>query len=404
MQNIDLQYICTVIGNLAGIPVRIFENDKQIFYYSLIHLPKDPIVVYWDEIKNISNHVGYFATRHFNYYGIINSQPYRIVIGPSRQIVNSDQELKELAFRAAVPQEEIPDFVSGMKSIVRMPLESILQMLCTINYILNGEKLSLADISLYESEQENHFQRLSDEIPLRNPAESALNVQEQTYDHNTLKIEQEILHFVRKGDCDALRQWVTSAPAVRGGVLARDQLRQIKNTFIVTVTLVSRAAIQGGMDPQDALMLSDSSIQKCELLPTPDQVTKLMFHTILEFTQRVNRLRIGEKPTELTIAVANYIHHHLSEPITAEDIAHELYISRPYLSAKFKEEAGESITDFVLRVKTDEAKHLLRHTENSIASIGAYLGFSSQSHFSRVFKKYTAHTPGEYRAKYGKVF
>lgn len=404
MQNIDLQYICTVIGNLAGIPVRIFENDKQIFYYSLVQLPKDPIVVYWNEIKNISNHVGYFATRHFNYYGIINSQPYRIVIGPSRQIVNSDQELKELAFRAGVPQEEIPNFVSGMKSIVRMPLESILQMLCTINYILNGEKLSLADIALYESELENHFHHSSDNILLRDSEDAKLNVQEQTYDHNTLKIEQEILRFVRKGDCDALRQWVTSAPAVRGGVLARDQLRQIKNTFIVTVTLVSRAAIQGGMDPQDALTLSDSSIQKCELLPTPDQVTKLLFHTILEFTQRVSRLRIGETPTELTIAVANYIQHHLSEPITAEDIAHELYISRPYLSAKFKEEAGKSITDFILRVKSDEAKHLLRYTENSIASIGAYLGFSSQSHFSRVFKKYTAHTPGEYRAKYSKTF
>lgn len=404
MQNIDLQYICTVIGNLAGIPVRIFENDKQIFYYSLVQLPKDPIVVYWNEIKNISNHVGYFATRHFNYYGIINSQPYRIVIGPSRQIVNSDQELKELAFRAGVPQEEIPNFVSGMKSIVRMPLESILQMLCTINYILNGEKLSLADIALYESELENHFHHSSDNILLRDSEDAKLNVQEQTYDHNTLKIEQEILRFVRKGDCDALRQWVTSAPAVRGGVLARDQLRQIKNTFIVTVTLVSRAAIQGGMDPQDALTLSDSSIQKCELLPTPDQVTKLLFHTILEFTQRVSRLRIGETPTELTIAVANYIQHHLSEPITAEDIAHELYISRPYLSAKFKEETGESITDFILRVKSDEAKHLLRYTENSIASIGAYLGFSSQSHFSRVFKKYTAHTPGEYRAKYSKTF
>lgn len=404
MQNIDLQYICTVIGNLSGIPIRIFENDKQTFYYSLVHLPKDPIVVYWNEIKNISNHVGYFATRHFNYYGIVNSQSIRIVIGPSRQIVNSDQELKELAFRAGVPQEEIPDFVSGMKSIVRMPLESILQMLCTINYILNGEKLSLADITLYESEQENRFQHLSDETLLRNSDFATRNVQEQTYDHNTLKIEQEILRFVRKGDCDALRQWVTSAPAVRGGVLAGDQLRQIKNTFIVTVTLVSRAAIQGGMDPQDALMLSDSSIQKCELVPTPDQVTKLMFHTILEFTQRVNRLHIGEKPTELTIAVANYIQHHLSEPITAEDIAHELYISRPYLSTKFKEEAGESITDFILRVKTDEAKQLLRYTENSIASISVYLGFSSQSHFSRVFKKYTAHTPGEYRAKYGKTF
>lgn len=403
MQNIDLQYICTIIGNLSGIPVRIFKDGKQVFYYSLVHLPQDPMVVYWDEIQNISSHVGYFATRHFNYYGIVNSQSYRIVIGPSRQITNSDQELKELAFRAGVPQEEMADFVSGMKSIVRMPLESILQMLCTINYILNGEKLSLADITLYETEQETlahnaHVERIN-----RDPLNAPLNIQDQTYDHNTLKTEQKIMGFVRKGDCDALKQWVAAAPAVRGGVLAQNQLRQIKNTFIVTVTLVSRAAIQGGMDPQDSLTLSDSFIQKCELLSSPDRVTNLLFHMVLEFTQRVSRLRIGENPTKLTIEVANYIQHHLSEPITAEDIARELYISRPYLSSKFKEEAGESITDFIMRVKTDEAKHLLRYTENSITSISFYLGFSSQSHFSRVFKKHAGYTPGEYRAKYNRI-
>lgn len=400
MRQIDLQYICTVIGNLSGIPIRIFENGKQIFYYSFVDLPKDPIIVYWDEIQNVSSHVGYFVTHHFNYYGIVNSGPYKIVIGPSRQISNSDQELKELAFRAAVPQEEVGNFVSGMKSVVRMPLECILQMLCTINYILNGEKLHLADITLYEAEQEALAQNSQAERINVDALAAPRNVQDQTYDHNTLKTEQKIMGFVRKGDCDALKQWVASAPAIRGGVLARDQLRQMKNTFIVTVTLVSRAAIQGGVDPQDALMLSDSFIQKCELLASPDRVTNLLFHMVLEFTQRVHRLRIGENPTQLTLEVANYIQHHLSEPITAEDIARELYISRPYLSSKFKEEAGETITDFILRVKTDEAKNLLRYTENSIASIAVYLGFSSQSHFSRVFKKYAGYSPGEYRIKY----
>lgn len=401
MQNIDLQYICTVIGNLSGVPIRIYQNDEKVFYYSLVELPKDPITVYWCEIQNITAHVGYFSTRHFNYYGIVNSGPYKIVIGPSRQILNSDQELRELAFRADVPQEEIEDFVSGMKSIVRMPLESILQILCTINYILNGEKIGLADITLYEAEQEILTQNTEEQRASPSPS-SPLNIQEQTYDHNTLKTEQEIMAFVRKGDSAALKQWVTTAPAIRSGVLARDQLRQIKNTFIVTTTLVSRAAIQGGMDPQDALTLSDSFIQKCELLNSPDRVSNLLFHMVFEFTQRVERLRIGKNPTKLTIEVANYIYHHLSEPITAEDISQALYISRPYLSSKFKEEAGETITDFILKVKTDEGKHLLRYTGNSITSIGVYLGFSSQSHFSRVFKKYTGYTPGEYRTKYRK--
>ena len=71
-------------------------------------------------------------------------------------------------------------------------------------------------------------------------------------------------------------------------------------------------------------------------------------------------------------------------------------MSRPYLSAKFKKEAGKTLTDFIWKEKTEEAKRLLRYSDKSLSSIGAYLGFSSPAHFSRVFKKYTGKTPSEY--------
>ncbi len=141
MKNVDLRYICTVIGNLSGIPIRVYRGSEQLFYYDIVKLPKDPMTVYRDEIWAIRSHVGYFSTRHFNYYGVVNSGEFKIILGPTRQIVNSDQELHELAFRADVAPEDVPAFLSGMKSIIPMPLESVLQMLCTVNYILNDEKL-----------------------------------------------------------------------------------------------------------------------------------------------------------------------------------------------------------------------------------------------------------------------
>ena len=98
----------------------------------------------------------------------------------------------------------------------------------------------------------------------------------------------------------------------------------------------------------------------------------------------------------------NYIQHHLSEPISAEEMAKELFMSRPYLSAKFKEETGETLTDFILKEKTEEAKRLLRYSDKSSTAIGAYLGFSSLGHFSRVFKKYAGQAPSEYRDEYVK--
>ena len=52
---------------------------------------------------------------------------------------------------------------------------------------------------------------------------------------------------------------------------------------------------------------------------------------------------------------------------------------------------------FVRKEKAEEAKHLLRYTDKPISTIALYLGFSSQSHFSRVFREITGMPPAEYR-------
>ena len=205
------------------------------------------------------------------------------------------------------------------------------------------------------------------------------------------------MSMIRKGDTAALSEWAKNAPPVRGGVIAFDQMRQLKNMFIVSVTLASRAAIRGGMDAEDALMLSDRYIQRCELMNTAEEITNLQFYMISDYTARVERLHFGNDPSQLIAAVSNYIQHHLSEPITTERIAASLYISRTHLSARFHKETGITLSDYILKEKTEEAKRLLRYSDKSLAAISAYLGFSSQSHFSRTFRKYAGITPGEYR-------
>lgn len=197
-----------------------------------------------------------------------------------------------------------------------------------------------------------------------------------------------------------MKELIDSIPAVRAGILAADQLRQLKNTFIVTATLVARAAIRGGMDTDDALSLSDAYIQKCELMNHMERITNLQYRMIFDYTERIEKLRSGKTPSKFVLDVTNYIHHHLSEPITTEEIAKALYMSRSRLSVKFKRETNENLVDFILKEKTEEAKRLLRYTDKSITSISAYLGFSSQSHFSHVFKKYANRLPNEYRKRH----
>lgn len=76
-------------------------------------------------------------------------------------------------------------------------------------------------------------------------------------------------------------------------------------------------------------------------------------------------------------------------------------MSRSYLSKRFKAESNVTLTDFILTKKTDEAKHLLRYTKQSLTAISLHLDFSSPGHFSAyVFRKYASVSPKEYREKY----
>ena len=74
-------------------------------------------------------------------------------------------------------------------------------------------------------------------------------------------------------------------------------------------------------------------------------------------------------------------------------------MSRQHLSRRFTQEAGVPLAAYIRIEKTEEAKRLLRYTDKHISSIAIFLGFSSQAHFSKVFKEITGMTPGIYREK-----
>ena len=395
MEGIDLEYLCRVIGNLAGIPVRIYRDKELSFFYSVVDFPADPIAPYLDNVFTITEHIGYFTTPFFNYYGIVRTDRHTIVIGPSRRTPMTNHDLRKLAFTCNLDFAQVEAFSAAMRSLVQMPLGSLVQILCTMNYVLNGEKRSLEDVTIYDFEQvelesliqNEHFDRCYEKQIEYEPREA----------HNTLTLEQSLMQMIEKGDVGALCEWLSHAPSVRGGMIANDALRQLKNTFIVTATLASRAAIKGGMDAEDALSLSDDYIRKCELMVGVEPIVNLQYHMVLDYTRRVERVRLGKNPSKLLMQVTNYVQHNLSKPIDVEALADSMFISRTHLAAKFKQETGMTLTDFILIEKIEEAKRLLRYSDKSLSLIADYLGFSSQSHFTRAFKKYSGRTPREYR-------
>lgn len=82
--------------------------------------------------------------------------------------------------------------------------------------------------------------------------------------------------------------------------------------------------------------------------------------------------------------------------MTVEDICTLHGYSRAYLSRIFKDNHGCTMTEYMSRVKIDEAKRLMRERAMNFTQISDALSFSNPLYFSRVFKRVTGMSPTEY--------
>ncbi|SDN52457.1 two-component system, response regulator YesN [Fictibacillus solisalsi] len=95
--------------------------------------------------------------------------------------------------------------------------------------------------------------------------------------------------------------------------------------------------------------------------------------------------------------IISYVDHYYMEDITLEKLANRFFFSREHISRKFKQETGMTLSKYLARLKTDQAKYWLRETDESIYSISSMLGYQDEKYFSKLFKKVVGVTPFEYR-------
>ncbi|WP_136608042.1 response regulator [Paenibacillus dokdonensis] len=95
--------------------------------------------------------------------------------------------------------------------------------------------------------------------------------------------------------------------------------------------------------------------------------------------------------------IARYLENHYAEDISLQDMAARFFLSREYISRRFKQEFGVNISDFLAGVRIDKAKLLLLNPQLRITQVAEMVGYQDEKYFSKVFKKQEGRTPNEYR-------
>lgn len=96
--------------------------------------------------------------------------------------------------------------------------------------------------------------------------------------------------------------------------------------------------------------------------------------------------------------IEEYLRSHFQEDINLQTIADRFFLNRDYISRKFKQEFNETITDYVTKIRIEQAKDLLGNPTKKIYEIAYQVGYQNEKYFSKVFKKQTRVTPNEYRS------
>jgi AraC family transcriptional regulator len=97
--------------------------------------------------------------------------------------------------------------------------------------------------------------------------------------------------------------------------------------------------------------------------------------------------------------VLEYVEAHLGDDLSVAGLAGVAGLSTAHFSRLFRATFGRSPHGFVLERRVRAADEMLRRGQLSIAQVAYRLGFSSQAHFTQVFRRLTGRTPGRWRAR-----
>jgi AraC-type DNA-binding domain-containing proteins len=125
---------------------------------------------------------------------------------------------------------------------------------------------------------------------------------------------------------------------------------------------------------------------------------------LIEATRNYEALNRNTHPVVVTNNeiedLIKYMRYNLSSHLTLDLLAAQIHLSPEYLSRYFKQYTGKNISHYLLEIRMEKARQLLRSTSYSIADIGAHCGYPLIGNFQKYFKKVMNMSPSQYRKIY----
>ena len=383
-----MEYLYTKISIMTNI--KIFEWDcetDEISCYGVLAEQSNPLILSEElrellknRIMNQKTPVIYQDENKVIFCGMREKMTKMLLLGPICIEDMSYVEIHRYCKAYQIENEQCPP---------KLKLQNLLALLELLSYIKIEEK--------YEDEEILDANGLIEKQEIGLEADVRIDI-EDIY-HHTYQEEVKTMDYIREGNLEEVLGAVELL-ASTSGKLSENEIRNERNLGICSITLATRAAIEGGAAPAKAYKLSDLYINKIDQCKRMTEIFEYRKRSLYDFAKLVVEEREKRANSRYTEQCKEYIRKYYHQKICIPDIAEALGVSESHLSRIFKKETGESIQKYSMHMRIERAENLLKYSEASLTEISEYLCFSSQSHFGKVFKVYKNMTPKQYRDYY----
>ena len=383
-----MEYLYTKISIMTNI--KIFEWDCEtdaISCYGVLAEQSNPLILSEElrellknRIMNQKTPVIYQDENKVIFCGMREKMTKMLLLGPICIEDMSYVEIHRYCKAYQIENEQCPP---------KLKLQNLLALLELLSYIKIEEK--------YEDEEILDANGLIEKQEIGLEADVRIDT-EDIY-HHTYQEEVKTMDYIREGNLEEVVGAVELL-ASTAGKLSENEIRNERNLGICSITLATRAAIEGGAVPAKAYKLSDLYINKIDQCKRMTEIFEYRKRSLYDFAKLVVEEREKRANSRYTEQCKEYIRKYYHQKICIPDIAEALGVSESHLSRIFKKETGESIQKYSMHMRIERAENLLKYSEASLTEISEYLCFSFQSHFGKVFKVYKNMTPKQYRDYY----
>ncbi len=312
-----------------------------------------------------------------------------ILVGPFLMDLPDSTLVSALAERRPLPSATLLELYDELSALPVVPPEKVRDISRLLYFLLaplvpeQRRELSLAQEKLYQQA------RINETIQMYKTQGTP---QSDPYPYEK---EKELLTKVKTGDVQAAKGVLNDLLGYvffcEGG-----RMETMKNRSLELCTLLSRTAIEGGAVTDSIFRLNNQFLASLKEIDTLEALCHELQEIVEAFVSAT--LSLGDRPEHDAVRRAvTYIARHYAEPLTLEGLAAHVGLSPAYFSHLFKAHTGSSFREYLGQVRVEESKRLLTMTSYSLVDIAMAMGFSDQSYFSKVFKKYTGLSPKQYR-------